>query len=49
MDKTTISTTDIYIDLSDPWDVPAHLLVALASFDQIVAQINGATLGGGTH
>lgn len=46
MDETATSTTDIDIDLSEPWDVPTRLLDALASFDQIVAQIDGAILGG---
>ena len=41
----TSSNTDITIDLSEPWDVPARLREALASFDKLVAEIDGAVLG----
>ena len=49
MKKTAASTTDIRMDLSEPWKVPARLLDALASFDQIVAEIDGAVVTGGTE
>lgn len=39
MGNTPSSQTDITIDLSEPWAVPARLLEALAAFDQLVAQI----------
>ena len=49
MAKKRTSKTDVEFDLSEPWEVPAHLLEALASFDQIVTQIDGAVLGGSTQ
>jgi len=49
MAKTAPSTPNFSIDLSEPWEVPARLLDALASFDQIVARIDGAVLGRDAH
>lgn len=42
MGDTPTSESEITIDLSDPWIVPARLQRALESFDRLVAQIEGA-------
>ena len=47
MKKTAASTIDVRTNLSEPWKVPADLLDALASFDRIVAEIDGVVVIGG--